>query len=157
MRDQYESPLNSRYASSEMQRLFSPDMRYSTWRKLWVSLARAEHALGLPVSEEQVEELAAHTDDIDYDVVARREAEVRHDVMAHVYAYGQVCPKAAGIIHLGATSCYVTDNADLIILRDALLHIRNSIYAVLNRFRTLRRAQRRLPPSGTHIFSPRNR
>ena len=131
MRDQYESPLNSRYASDEMQRLFSPDMRYSTWRKLWVSLARAEHALGLPVSQEQVDELAAHTDDIDYDAVAKREAAVRHDVMAHVYAYGLVCPKAAGIIHLGATSCYVTDNADLIILRDALMSIRNSIYAVL--------------------------
>ncbi len=131
MRDRYESPLNSRYASDEMQRLFSPDMRYSTWRKLWISLARAEHALGLPVTQEQLDELAAHTDDIDYETVAKREAEVRHDVMAHVYAYGLVCPRAAGIIHLGATSCFVTDNADLIILRDALVSIRNSIYAVL--------------------------
>ena len=131
MRNRYESPLNSRYASDEMQRLFSPDMRYSTWRKLWVSLARAEHALGLPVSQEQVEELAAHVSDIDYDAVAKREAEVRHDVMAHIHAYGLVCPKAAGIIHLGATSCFVTDNADLIILRDALVSIRNSVYAVL--------------------------
>jgi adenylosuccinate lyase len=131
MRDRYESPLNSRYASDEMQRLFSPDMRYATWRRLWVSLARAEHALGLPVSQEQVDELSAHTNDIDYDAVAAREAEVRHDVMAHIHAYGLVCPKAAGIIHLGATSCYVTDNADLIILRDALVSIRNSIYAVL--------------------------
>lgn len=131
MRDRYESPLNSRYASDEMQRLFSPDMRYSTWRRLWVSLARAEHALGLPVSREQVDELASHVSDIDYDAVAKREAEVRHDVMAHIHAYGLVCPNAAGIIHLGATSCYVTDNADLIILRDALVSIRNSIYAVL--------------------------
>ena len=131
MRDRYESPLNSRYASDEMQRLFSPDMRYSTWRKLWTSLARAEHALGLPVSTEQVDELAAHVSDIDYEAVAKRESEVRHDVMAHIHAYGLVCPKAAGIIHLGATSCYVTDNADLIILRDALVSIRNSIYAVL--------------------------
>jgi len=151
MRDQYESPLNSRYASDEMQRLFSPDMRYSTWRKLWVSLARAEHALGLPVSQEQVDELAAHTDDIDYDVVAKREAEVRHDVMAHVYAYGQVCPKAAGIIHLGATSCYVTDNADLIILRDALTSIRNSIYAVLKPLSAFAARTKSIPTVGyTH-------
>lgn len=151
MRNQYESPLNSRYASDEMQRLFSPDMRYSTWRKLWVSLARAEHALGLPVSQEQVDELAAHTDDIDYDVVAKREAEVRHDVMAHVYAYGQVCPKAAGIIHLGATSCYVTDNADLIILRDALLSIRNSIYAVLKPLSAFAEQTKTIPTVGyTH-------
>lgn len=154
MRDQYETPLNSRYASSEMQRLFSPDMRYSTWRKLWVSLARAEHALGLPVSQEQVEDLAAHTDDIDYDVVAKREAEVRHDVMAHVYAYGLVCPKAAGIIHLGATSCYVTDNADLIILRDALLSIRNSIYAVLKPLSTFAEQTKAIPTVGyTHFQS----
>ena len=154
MRDQYETPLNSRYASSEMQRLFSPDMRYSTWRKLWVSLARAEHALGLPVSEEQVDELAAHTEDIDYDVVAKREAEVRHDVMAHVYAYGLVCQKAAGIIHLGATSCYVTDNADLIILRDALKSIRNSIYAVLNPLSAFAGQTKAIPTVGyTHFQS----
>ena len=154
MRDQYESPLNSRYASDEMQRLFSPDMRYSTWRKLWVSLARAEHALGLPVSQEQVEQLAAHTDDIDYDVVAKREAEVRHDVMAHVYAYGLVCPKAAGIIHLGATSCYVTDNADLIILRDALKSIQNSIYAVLKPLSQFAERTKAIPTVGyTHFQS----
>jgi len=154
MRDQYETPLNSRYASSEMQRLFSPDMRYSTWRKLWVSLARAEHALGLPVSQEQVDELAAHTDDIDYDVVAKREAEVRHDVMAHVYAYGLVCPKAAGIIHLGATSCYVTDNADLIILRDALKSIRNSMYAVLKPLSDFAERTKAVPTVGyTHFQS----
>jgi len=151
MRDQYESPLNSRYASQQMQRLFSPDMRYSTWRKLWVSLARAEHALGLPVSQEQVDELAAHTDDIDYNAVAKREAEVRHDVMAHVYAYGLVCPKAAGIIHLGATSCYVTDNADLIILRDALTSIRNSIYAVLKPLSAFAARTKAIPTVGyTH-------
>jgi adenylosuccinate lyase len=154
MRDQYETPLNSRYASNEMQRLFSPDMRYSTWRKLWVSLARAEHALGLPVSQEQVDELAAHIDDIDYDVVAKREAEVRHDVMAHVYAYRLVCPKAAGIIHLGATSCYVTDNADLIILRDALKSIRNSIYAVLKPLSDFAERTKAIPTAGyTHFQS----
>ncbi len=154
MRDRYESPLNSRYASDEMQRLFSPDMRYSTWRKLWVSLARAEHALGLPVSQEQVDELAAHVNDIDYDAVAKREAIVRHDVMAHVYAYGLVCPKAAGIIHLGATSCYVTDNADLIILRDALLSIRNSIYAVLAPLSAFAERTKAIPTVGyTHFQS----
>lgn len=154
MRDHYESPLNSRYASDEMQRLFSPDMRYSTWRKLWVSLARAEHALGLPVTQEQVEELSAHTEDIDYDAVASREAEVRHDVMAHVYAYGLVCPKAAGIIHLGATSCFVTDNADLIILRDALKSIQNSIYAVLKPLSAFAARTKAIPTVGYTHFQP---
>ncbi len=152
MRDRYESPLNSRYASDEMQRLFSPDMRYSTWRKLWVSLARAEHALGLPVSQEQVDELAAHVTDIDYDAVRKREAEVRHDVMAHVYAYGLVCPGAAGIIHLGATSCYVTDNADLVILKDALMSIRNSIYTVLSALSSFAERTKAIPTVGyTHF------
>ncbi len=154
MRDRYESPLSSRYASDEMQRLFSPDMRYSTWRKLWVSLARAEHTLGLPVSQEQVDELAAHIYDIDYDAVARREAEVRHDVMAHVYAYGLVCPKASGIIHLGATSCYVTDNADLIILRDALCSIRNSIHAVLKPLSDFAGRTKAIPTVGYTHFQP---
>jgi len=154
MRDRYESPLNSRYASDEMQRLFSPDMRYSTWRKLWVSLAKAEHALGLPVSQEQIDELAAHISGIDYDVVAAREAEVRHDVMAHVYAYGLACPKAAGIIHLGATSCYVTDNADLVILRDALTSIRNSVYAVLASLSAFAERTKNIPTVGyTHFQS----
>ena len=104
MKDTYESPLCSRYASKEMQRLFSPDMRFQTWRRLWVELARAEHALGLPVTEAQVRELEAHIGDIDYDMAAKREREVRHDVMAHVYTYGKCCPGAAGIIHLGATA-----------------------------------------------------
>lgn len=154
MRERYESPLSSRYASDEMQRLFSPDKRYSTWRRLWVSLAKAEHALGLPVSQEQVDELAAHTTDIDYDAVSRREAEVRHDVMAHIYAYGLVCPKAAGIIHLGATSCYVTDNADLIILRDALYSIRNSIYAVLAPLSAFAERTKAIPTVGFTHFQP---
>lgn len=154
MRDRYESPLSSRYASDEMQRLFSPDTRYSTWRKLWVSLAKAEHALGLPVTQEQVDELSAHLTDIDYDAVSRREAEVRHDVMAHIYAYGLVCPKAAGIIHLGATSCYVTDNADLIILRDALCSIRNSIYAVLAPLSAFAERTRSIPTVGFTHFQP---
>lgn len=154
MRDRYESPLNSRYASDEIQRLFSPDMRYSTWRKLWLSLAKAEHALGLPVSQEQIDELSAHISDIDYDAVAAREAEVRHDVMAHIYAYGLVCPKAAGVIHLGATSCYVTDNADLVILRDALTSIRNSVYAVLSSLSTFAERTKSIPTVGyTHFQS----
>ena len=119
-KDVYESPLASRYASKYMLHLFSPDMRFQTWRRLWVELARAEHELGLPITQAQVDELAAHITDIDYDAAAQREREVRHDVMAHVYAYGKAAPSAAGIIHLSATSCYVTDNADLILYRDAL-------------------------------------
>ena len=110
-KDIYESPLSSRYASEYMLHLFSPDMRFQTWRRLWVALARAEHELGLPITQEQVDELAAHITDIDYEVAEKREHEVRHDVMAHVYAYGKAAPSAAGIIHLGATSCYVTERA----------------------------------------------
>ena len=124
MRDRYESPFSSRYASDYMLKLFSNDTRYGTWRRLWAALAEAEMKQGLGITEAQVEELKAHLDDIDYDLVAKREKEVRHDVMAHVYAYGKAAPSAAGIIHLGATSCYVTDNADLIIYRDALKYIK---------------------------------
>ncbi|MBO4368038.1 MAG: adenylosuccinate lyase [Clostridia bacterium] len=131
MTDRYESPLASRYASEYMLRLFSQDRRYTTWRLLWVSLAKAEAALGLPITEEQIAELAAHTQDIDYECVRKREKEVRHDVMAHIYAYGKAAPSAAGIIHLGATSCFVTDNADLIIYRDALHRIRAELSGVL--------------------------
>ena len=131
MTNKYESPLSSRYASEYMLGLFSSDTRYQTWRKLWVSLAKAEMSLGLPITEEQVKELEDNITNIDYDCVAKREHEVRHDVMAHVYAYGKVAPKAAGIIHLGATSCYVTDNADLVIYKDALLYIRKMIQGVI--------------------------
>lgn len=123
----YESPLAGRYASDEMLRLFSDRTRYSTWRRLWVALARAEHNEGLPVSEAQVDELAAHTDDIDFEAVRLKERELRHDVMAHIHVYGDRCPGARSIIHLGATSCYVTDNADLIIYREALRHIRAGV------------------------------
>ena len=130
MKNVYESPLASRYASEYMLNLFSPDVRYRTWRRLWVSLAKAEHKLGLPVSEAQVRALESAVDaPIDYDLVAKREAEVRHDVMAHIYAYGVQAPEAKGIIHLGATSCYVTDNADLVIYRDALRYIRGELCA----------------------------
>ena len=131
MKPSYESPLASRYASKYMLHLFSPDMRFETWRRLWVSLAKAQHALGLPVTQAQVDELAAHVSPIDYDVVSAREKEVRHDVMAHIYAFGKDAPGAAGIIHLGATSCYVTDNADLVIYRDALRHLRAELTAVM--------------------------
>ena len=131
MKPTYESPLASRYASKTMLHLFSPDMRYETWRRLWVALARAEHTLGLPVTQPQVDELAAHVSPIDYDAVAKREKEVRHDVMAHIYAYGLDAPGAKGIIHLGATSCYVTDNADLIIYREALRYLEKELKAAM--------------------------
>ena len=114
-----------------MLKLFSNDTRYGTWRRLWAALAEAEMKQGLGITEAQVEELKAHLDDIDYDLVAKREKEVRHDVMAHVYAYGKAAPSAAGIIHLGATSCYVTDNADLIIYRDALKYIKEELRALM--------------------------
>mgnify|MGYP000300055432 CR=1 FL=1 len=131
MKPTYESPLASRYASKTMLHLFSPDMRYETWRRLWVALARAEHTLGLPVTQQQVDELAAHVSPINYDAVAKREKEVRHDVMAHIYAYGLDAPGAKGIIHLGATSCYVTDNADLIIYREALRYLEKELKAAM--------------------------
>ncbi|QNL44385.1 adenylosuccinate lyase [Oscillibacter hominis] len=153
-KDRYESPLASRYASEYMLHLFSPDMRFSTWRRLWVALARAEHTLGLPVSAEQVEELAAHTEDIDYDVVAAREKEIRHDVMAHIYAYGQVCPKAAGIIHLGATSCYVTDNADLILYREGLRYLRRQLLAAMSNLCDFAERYRAMPTLGYTHYQP---
>ncbi len=154
MSDRYESPLSSRYASEYMLKLFSSDTRSITWRKLWVSLAKAEHALGLPVTEEQVKALEAHVEDIDYDVVAKREKEVRHDVMAHVYAYGLAAPEAAGIIHLGATSCYVTDNADLILYRDALLYLREEILVVLRNLSDFAEQYKALPTLGYTHYQP---
>ena len=131
MTDRYESPLSTRYASEYMLNLFSQDTRYRTWRKLWISLARAEMKLGLPITENQVKEMEEHIEEIDYECVRQREKEVRHDVMAHVYAYGKVAPSAAGIIHLGATSCYVTDNADIVIYRDGLLYLRGELLKVI--------------------------
>ena len=131
MTNQYESPLSTRYASEYMLHLFSADMRIQTWRKLWVSLAKAQRKLGLPITQEQVEELEAHVADIDYACAAAREKEVRHDVMAHVYAYGKAAPSAAGILHLGATSCYVTDNADLILYREGLTYLRREVLQVI--------------------------
>ena len=148
----YESPLNSRYASAEMQYIFSPDRKFTTWRRLWVALAESEMELGLPITQAQVDELKAHVDDIDYEAARRHEERVRHDVMAHVHAYGDVCPNARGIIHLGATSCYVTDNADILMLRDALLLIRQKLAEVLRRLRRFAWEYRELPCLGyTHL------
>ena len=131
MKDSYESPFCTRYASKEMQYVFSADKKFQTWRRLWVALARAEMKLGLPVTREQGEELEQHITDINYDVAEQREKEVRHDVMSHVYAYGVQCPKAKGIIHLGATSCYVGDNTDIIIMKDALKIVKRKLINVL--------------------------
>ncbi len=127
----YESPFCTRYASKEMQYIFSADKKFTTWRKLWVALARGEMKLGLPITQEQVDELEANINNVNYEVAEAREKEVRHDVMSHVYAYGQQCPKAAGIIHLGATSCYVGDNTDIIIMRDALMLVKKKLVNVL--------------------------
>ena len=132
MNDRYQSPLSERYASKEMQYIFSPDMKFRTWRKLWIALAETEKELGLPITEEQIEELKAHADDINYEVAKEREKLVRHDFMSHVYAYGQQCPKAKGIIHLGATSCYVGDNTDIIVMAEALKLIRKKLVSVID-------------------------
>ena len=153
-KDVYESPLASRYASPYLLRLFSPDTRYQTWRRLWVALARAEQELGLPITAEQVAELKAHITDIDYAAAERREHEVRHDVMAHVYAYGLAAPSAAGIIHLGATSCYVTDNADLILYRDALRYLRGQLLAVMKNLSAFARQYAATPTLGYTHYQP---
>lgn len=132
MKNTYESPLNSRYASEQMKYVFSPDFKFRTWRRLWIALAESEKELGLNITDEQIAELKAHADDINYDVAAAREKEVRHDVMSHVYAYGVLCPKAKPIIHLGATSCYVGDNTDVITMREAMLLIRRKLVNLLS-------------------------
>lgn len=154
MTDRYESPLSARYASPYMLRLFSADTRYQTWRRLWLALAEQERRLGLPITEDQVRELSEHLTDIDYDLVRRREAQVRHDVMAHVYAYGKAAPSAAGILHLGATSCYVTDNADLILYRDALLHLRTELQAVLANLARFAERWKAAPTLGYTHYQP---
>ncbi|MBQ1870867.1 MAG: adenylosuccinate lyase [Lachnospiraceae bacterium] len=154
MTDKYESPLSTRYASDYMLKLFSQDTKFTTWRKLWISLAKAEKELGLPITDEQIKELEAHITDIDYDVVKEREKEVRHDVMAHVYAYGKVAPSAAGIIHLGATSCYVTDNADVVIYRDALKYIRGEVCKVISLLCDFAIKYKDLPTLGYTHFQP---
>ena len=143
--DRYVSPFSTRYASDEMQHIFSDNFKFSTWRRLWVALARAERALGLPITEEQIAELEAHVDDINYDVAEMREREVRHDVMSHVYAYGVQCPGAAGIIHLGATSCYVGDNTDVVILREASRIVLKKTAAVLKNLASFAKEYKDMP------------
>lgn len=154
MTNRYESPLSSRYASEYMLHLFSADMRIQTWRKLWVSLAKAEMELGLPITQEQVDELEAHITDIDFECAAAREKEVRHDVMAHVYAYGKAAPSAAGIIHLGATSCYVTDNADIILYRDGLKYIRQELRKVIANLAEFAEKYKSMPTLGYTHYQP---
>ena len=154
MKDSYESPLNSRYASKEMQFLFSPDNKFRSWRKLWVALAESEKELGLSITEEQIDELKAHKDDINYDVASREERIVRHDVMAHVHAYGEQCPKARGIIHLGATSCYVGDNTDLIVMRNALILVRKRLIHVIAGLAAFADEYKSMPTLGFTHFQP---
>ena len=150
--NRYESPLSSRYASDEMQYIFSPDKKFSTWRRLWVALARAEMELGLPVTQEQVDELEAHITDIDYEKAAQWEKKLRHDVMAHVHTYGELCPKAMPIIHLGATSCYVGDNTDVILMREGLELVRDKVVRVLAHLRDFADRYKALPTLGfTHF------
>ncbi len=150
----YESPLGSRYASDEMLYIFSPDKKFTTWRRLWVALARAEHQLGLPVTAEQVAELEAHIDDIDYELAAQEEKKLRHDVMAHVHTYGAACPKAMPIIHLGATSCYVGDNTDVILMREALLLVRDKLVRVIAKLADFAEKYKALPTLGFTHFQP---
>ena len=127
MKDSYESPLSSRYADKKMKYLFSPDKKFRTWRRLWIALAESEKELGLNITQEQIDEMKAYQDDINYDVAEAREKEVRHDVMSHVYAFGVQCPKAEPIIHLGATSCYVGDNTDIIIMTEAMQEVEKKL------------------------------
>lgn len=154
MNSQYESPLSTRYASKYMLELFSNDNRYQLFRKLWVSLAKAEKKLGLPITDYQINEMETHINEIDYDCVKKREKEVRHDVMAHVYAFGEVAKSAAGIIHLGATSCYVTDNADLIIYRDALVYIREELLKTIASLAAFADKYKSLPTLGYTHYQP---
>ena len=152
--DRYTSPLSERYASKEMQYIFSPDKKFRTWRKLWIALAETEKELGLDITEEQIEELKAHVDDINYDVAKEREKVVRHDVMSHVYAYGKQCPNAKGIIHLGATSCYVGDNTDIILMSEALEIVRKKLINVIAELAKFADAHKNLPTLAFTHFQP---
>ncbi|HJC11054.1 MAG TPA: adenylosuccinate lyase [Candidatus Blautia ornithocaccae] len=152
--DRYVSPLSERYASKEMQYIFSPDMKFRTWRRLWIALAETEKELGLNITQEQIDELKAHADDINYDVAKAREKEVRHDVMSHVYAYGVQCPKAKGIIHLGATSCYVGDNTDIIVMTEALKLVRKKLLNVIAELAKFADANKDLPTLAFTHFQP---
>ena len=152
--DRYTSPLSERYASREMQYIFSPDKKFRTWRKLWIALAETEKELGLDITDEQIEELKAHADDINYDVAKEREKVVRHDVMSHVYAYGRQCPKAKGIIHLGATSCYVGDNTDIILMSEALEIVRKKLINVIAELAKFADEHKNLPTLAFTHFQP---
>ena len=152
--DRYVSPLSERYASKEMQYIFSPDKKFRTWRRLWIALAETEKELGLPITDEQIEELKEHADDINYDVAKAREKEVRHDVMSHVYAYGVQCPKAKGIIHLGATSCYVGDNTDIIVMTEALKLVKKKLVNVLSELSSFADRYKDLPTLAFTHFQP---
>ena len=152
--DRYTSPLSERYASKEMQYIFSQDMKFKTWRKLWIALAETEKELGLPITQEQIDELKAHAEDINYDVAKAREKEVRHDVMSHVYAYGVQCPKAKGIIHLGATSCYVGDNTDIIIMTEGLRLVRKKLINVIAELAKFADQYKALPTLAFTHFQP---
>ena len=152
--DKYCSPLSERYASKEMQYIFSPDMKFRTWRKLWIALAETEKELGLPITQEQIDELKANAEDINYEVAIAREKEVRHDVMSHVYAYGVQCPKAKGIIHLGATSCYVGDNTDVIVMTEALKLVKQKLLNVINELAKFADQYKDLPTLGFTHFQP---
>ncbi len=154
MNDKYVSPLSERYASKEMQEVFSPDKKFRTWRKLWIALAETEQELGLPITDEQIAELKANADNINYEDAKRREKEVRHDVMSHVYAYGLQCPNAKGIIHLGATSCYVGDNTDVILMRDALDIIRRKLLNVISELAKFADANKDLPTLAFTHYQP---
>ena len=154
MRDGYQSPLSTRYASEQMQYLFSDDCKFRTWRRLWVALAEAEQQLGLPIADEQIAQMRENIENIDYEVAAARERQVRHDVMAHVYAYGEVCPKAKGIIHLGATSCYVGDNTDVIVMREGLRLIRTKLLTVMDKLASFALQYKDLPCLAYTHFQP---
>ena len=152
--DRYTSPLSQRYASREMQYIFSQDMKFTTWRKLWIALAETEMELGLPITQEQIDEMKNHVSDINYDVAQAREKEVRHDVMSHVYAYGVQCPKAKGIIHLGATSCYVGDNTDIIIMNEALKLVKKKLVNVIAELAKFAKENKALPTLAFTHFQP---
>lgn len=154
VKDTYESPLSARYASKEMKYIFSPDKKFRTWRKLWIALAESEKELGLPITQEQIDELKAHAEDINYEVAQEREKIVRHDVMSHVYAYGVQCPNAKGIIHLGATSCYVGDNTDIIIMTEGLRLIRNKLITVIRNLSKFADEYKALPTLAFTHFQP---
>ncbi len=154
MFDKYETPLSSRYASEEMLYLFSPDMKFKTWRKLWIALAKAEKELGLPITQEQIDELEKFKDEINYEVAQKREKEVRHDVMSHVFAYGELCPNAKPIIHLGATSCYVGDNTDVIVMTEALKLVRKRLASVIAALSEFAEKYKAMPTLGFTHYQP---